>query len=78
MALSSEQLAQFERDGVLVLEGFATPEECDKLKQEAERLVDGFDASTISIFSTKEQTVLSFGGSSIHSYIWLYFPGCIN
>jgi len=56
MALSPEQLAQFERDGVLILPHFVSSEECDELRKEAGKLVDGFDASTVSIFSTKEQS----------------------
>jgi len=56
MALSQEQLEQFERDGVLVLPHFVSAAECDELREEAVRLVDGFDASTVSIFSTKEQS----------------------
>lgn len=57
MALSPEQLAQFQRDGVLVIPNFVKPEECDKLKAEANKLVSEFDASTVSIFSTKSQSV---------------------
>jgi len=55
MALSSAQLAQFEKDGVLVLPNFVSAEECDKLRKEAVKLVQEFDASTVSIFSTKSQ-----------------------
>lgn len=57
MALSPEQLAQFQKDGVFVIPNFVTPEECDELRAEAKKLVDEFDASTVSIFSTKSQGV---------------------
>ncbi len=57
MGLSVEQLATYERDGFLVVENFATPEECEALKQRAEELVAAFDPQgMISIFTTKEQT----------------------
>jgi len=55
--LSSEQLAAWERDGYLVLEGFTSPERCDELKARAEELIAGFDPEDItSVFSTHEQT----------------------
>lgn len=54
--LTSEQLIAYERDGFLVVENFATPEECNALKQRAEELVTDFDPQgVISIFTTKEQ-----------------------
>ena len=55
--LSSEQLSQYERDGFLVLKGFATMEACDLLRERAHELIQGFDAGgSASIFSTHEQT----------------------
>jgi hypothetical protein len=36
---------------------FASAQEVDHLRQEAERLLKEFDPKTISIFSTREQTV---------------------
>jgi phytanoyl-CoA hydroxylase len=57
MKLSVEELARYERDGFLVLEGFAAPEACDRLRRRAAELLEAFDpADTISIFSTREQT----------------------
>lgn len=57
MGLSVEQLASYERDGFLVVENFATPDECNALKTRAEELVAAFDPQgLISIFTTKEQT----------------------
>lgn len=55
--LTSSQLASYERDGYLVVENFATSEECEALKQRAEELVAAFDPQgVISIFTTKDQT----------------------
>lgn len=33
----------FERDGFVVIEGFLTPEQCERLKQESQKIVDDFD-----------------------------------
>ncbi len=55
--LSAQQLATYKRDGFLVIENFASSEECERLKQRAEELVRNFDPQgMISIFSTREQT----------------------
>lgn len=55
--LTATQLAQYERDGFLVLEGFASAADCAALRQRANALVTAFDPrEMISIFSTKEQT----------------------
>jgi phytanoyl-CoA hydroxylase len=55
--LTSSQLDAYERDGFLVVENFATLDECNALKQRAEELVAVFDPQgVISIFTTKEQT----------------------
>jgi phytanoyl-CoA hydroxylase len=52
-----ERLARYERDGFLVLEGFAAPEVCDRLRLRAAELLEAFDpADTFSVFSTREQT----------------------
>jgi phytanoyl-CoA hydroxylase len=57
MKLSVEEFARYERDGLLVLEGFTAPEACDRLRRRAAELLEAFDpADTISIFSTREQT----------------------
>lgn len=56
MKLTPEQLAQYERDGFLVLNGFVETGSCDRLRERAEELVRDFDPSgVVSIFSTKEQ-----------------------
>jgi phytanoyl-CoA hydroxylase len=55
--LTSAQLAGWERDGFLVVEGFVAPERCDELKARAAALIAGFDPDEIqSVFSTHEQT----------------------
>jgi len=58
--LSTQQLASYEGDGFLVIENFASREECERLKRRAEELVRDFDPrGVISIFSTREQTRMS-------------------
>jgi phytanoyl-CoA hydroxylase len=55
--LTTEQLAQYERDGFLIIAGFAEAEACDALRGRARELVAAFDpAGERSIFSTHEQT----------------------
>lgn len=55
--LTAEQLARYDRDGFLALEGFVSVESCDALRKRAEKLVRDFDPTgVISIFSTREQT----------------------
>ncbi len=56
MTLTSEQRAQYDRDGFLVMSDFADVASCDALRTRAEELVHDFDPSGIvSIFSTREQ-----------------------
>ncbi len=60
MRLSSEERAQYDRDGFLVLTGFVETSSCDRLRARAEALVQDFDASgVVSIFSTHEQSRLT-------------------
>ncbi|HEY0005314.1 MAG TPA: phytanoyl-CoA dioxygenase family protein [Pyrinomonadaceae bacterium] len=55
--LKAEQLDQYARDGLLVMESFVDAEECDRLRERAAELVREFDPAGIrSIFSTHEQT----------------------
>jgi phytanoyl-CoA hydroxylase len=57
MILNSQQLAEYERDGFLVLEDFASAAQCDEVRACAEALVEQFDPDGVrSIFSTREQT----------------------
>jgi phytanoyl-CoA hydroxylase len=55
--LTTQQLADYERDGFLCLEGFLSLTACRALKQRAEELVRNWQPpDVISIFSTREQT----------------------
>jgi len=55
--VTREQLAEYERDGFLVLEKFVDAGACARLRSRAEELVREFDpAGVMSIFSTHEQT----------------------
>ena len=57
MALTDSQKAEFERDGFLVIEGFADAAQCDALIARAGELVEAFDPDEVrSVFSTTEQT----------------------
>ncbi|HEV7684170.1 MAG TPA: phytanoyl-CoA dioxygenase family protein [Pyrinomonadaceae bacterium] len=60
MTLTTEQRAQYDRDGFLVLSDFTDAASCELLRARAGELVDDFDASgMVSIFSTREQNRLS-------------------
>jgi phytanoyl-CoA hydroxylase len=55
--MKREELAQYERDGFLVLKDFVSHEACNSLHARAEELVQEFDpAGMVSIFSTHDQT----------------------
>jgi len=57
MPLTSEEIAQYERDGCLVLEDFVDHPACDRLRVRAAELVRDFDPEgVVSVFSTHEQT----------------------
>ncbi|XP_030528424.2 phytanoyl-CoA dioxygenase isoform X2 [Rhodamnia argentea] len=53
--LSSDQLEFFNSQGYLVIESFASPEEIDAMMKRMDQLLNEFDCSTASIFSTKNQ-----------------------
>lgn len=60
MLISNEQVTLYDTQGFLVLENFADPGDCDRLRTRAERLVEEFDPSEVfSIFSTHEQNRLT-------------------
>ena len=51
--LPGAALEAWRRDGLLVIEGFVPPEDCDALRQSADQLVDDFDPSEVAtVFST--------------------------
>jgi phytanoyl-CoA hydroxylase len=55
--LTSKQKADFERDGLLILEDFVSRPSCAALRGRAEKLVSDFEPrEAFSIFSTREQT----------------------
>ncbi|HYY41093.1 MAG TPA: phytanoyl-CoA dioxygenase family protein, partial [Pyrinomonadaceae bacterium] len=55
--LTARQLAQYERDGFLVLADFVSLSDCAALRARATELVAAFDpAGVVSIFSTHAQT----------------------
>jgi phytanoyl-CoA hydroxylase len=55
--VNSEQIAQYERDGFVVLRNFVSRDACDTVRLRAEELVRDFDpAGVVSIFSTREQS----------------------
>jgi phytanoyl-CoA hydroxylase len=57
MKLTPQQLADYERDGFLVIEDFVSRKACETLKRRADELVAAFKVEGIaSIFSTHEQT----------------------
>ena len=66
--ISEQQLNDYRDRGFLVLEGFASEKECDKLRARAEELVQEFDpAEVVSVFSTRNQkrsSVVGIEGSS--------------
>jgi len=58
--ISNQQLSEYRDRGFVVLEGFASENECDELRERAEALVQQFDpAEIVSIFSTHEQNRLT-------------------
>ena len=58
--LSARQIKQYNEQGFLVIENFATASDCDLLRARAAELVAAFDpAEVVSIFSTNEQNRLT-------------------
>ncbi len=56
MVLSASQVKAWERDGFLVVPNAIKPAHCDRLMARAQGIVEDFDPSTVSVFSTHEQT----------------------
>src|SRR3546814_16252431 len=54
--LSAAQVADWGRDGVLVIEGFVDVARCDELIAHTAQIVEQVDRDIVSIFSTQEQT----------------------
>lgn len=53
--LTPQQLDFFNSQGYIVIESFASPEEINGMRDRMNELLDGFDCSVTSIFSTKNQ-----------------------
>ena len=54
--LAASHLADYARDGFLVLDGFLPPADCDALQSRAAELVAGFDPGPLrTIFSARDQ-----------------------
>ncbi len=73
--LTPQQIARYERDGFLAIEGFATLDACASLRRRAVELVEAFEPTTErTVFTTHQQErssnreFLSSGGS-----IWCFF-----
>ena len=43
-----EMLAAYSRDGFLLIDGFKTPQQCDRLRARTRHLVDGFDPQSVA------------------------------
>ena len=55
--LTDQQIADYHRDGFLVLPDFATPSACIALKAQAEEILHNFDPdANRSVFTTNEQS----------------------
>ena len=55
--ISSQKLTDYDANGFLVIEDFASDQECDELRSRAEQMVQEFEpAEVTSIFTTHEQS----------------------
>ena len=73
--LDDRQIEHYQRDGFLVIQGFADKRACDELKDAANRIVAEFEPSTErTIFTTTEQQRVSNGEFlASGSGIWCFF-----
>ncbi|XP_062816030.1 phytanoyl-CoA dioxygenase domain-containing protein 1 [Anolis carolinensis] len=64
--VSQEQIQQFRRDGFLVLEGFFSPEACDAMRAQIQKIISGMDVPPHcrTEFSTQEEEQLQAQGSA--------------
>jgi phytanoyl-CoA hydroxylase len=56
MGLTEKQREQFDRDGVLVVEGYADTAACKELIERSREMLEAFEPESISVFTTHEQT----------------------
>jgi hypothetical protein len=54
--LTPEQVAQFERDGYLLLPGWLSDEDMAAMRASAAQVIRDTDSTTVSVFTTAEQT----------------------
>ena len=73
--LDDRQIEQYQRDGFLVIEGFADTEACDELRAAANQIVADFQPSgERTIFTTTEQERVSNGEFlASGSGVWCFF-----
>ncbi|CAI5481884.1 unnamed protein product [Closterium sp. Yama58-4] len=57
--LTEEQKQQYFDQGYLVLEDFWTPDDCSRMMQRIDELLEGFDPNTVNVFSTRDQARLT-------------------
>jgi len=55
MVLDAQQLASWKRDGFLVVPDAVAGDDCDRLKDRANEIVEAFDPTVVSVFTTHEQ-----------------------
>ncbi|KAJ4974609.1 hypothetical protein NE237_007783 [Protea cynaroides] len=58
-SLTPEQLQAFDTQGFLVIDSFSSPEEIDGMRNRMDQLLDEFDCSSVSVFSSKNQKRLT-------------------
>lgn len=58
-SLTPEQFDFFKSEGYVVLEEFASPKECKEMMERMKKLLEGFDPSESSVFSSKNQQDLT-------------------
>lgn len=73
--LSVDQIAQFERDGFLVLPEFESPEECAALRARANELVERFEPTSEQTTFTTDDTRRRYNDEFLDSAygIWCFF-----
>jgi phytanoyl-CoA hydroxylase len=53
---SPEKLAFYRENGYLMVENYLSSEEIESLRESAHQIVEDFDANTLSVFTTEEQS----------------------
>ena len=81
--MKAPDLAAFERDGFLVVEGFLSAADCDALQARAAELVAGWDRQARAAFSTTDQShardlYFRESGGAIRFFVEIGAPGYLN